>query len=87
MLAVQMLGWVGSALLSIGTADPDFKVAALRRRCVGGAGCLQRGDRCLADGGDEFRLTAINVFYIVRLLRVRHDPETFEVVEISPRES
>lgn len=29
-------------------------------------------------------LTAINVFYIVRLARVRHDPQTFEVVEISP---
>ena len=31
-------------------------------------------------------LTAINVFYIVRLLRTRHDPETFDVVEISPQE-
>jgi hypothetical protein len=32
-------------------------------------------------------LTAINVFYFVRLLRGRHDPQTFEVVEISPNEA
>jgi hypothetical protein len=32
-------------------------------------------------------LTAINVFYIVRLLRGRHDSQTFEVVEISPNEA
>jgi hypothetical protein len=32
-------------------------------------------------------LTAINVFYIVRLLRGRHDSRTFEVVEISPNEA
>jgi hypothetical protein len=32
-------------------------------------------------------LTAINVFYIVRLLRGRHDPRTFEVVQISPNEA
>jgi hypothetical protein len=32
-------------------------------------------------------LTAINVFYIVRLLRGRHDSGTFEVVEISPNEA
>ena len=32
-------------------------------------------------------LTAINVFYIVRLLRGRHDLRTFEVVEISPNEA
>jgi hypothetical protein len=32
-------------------------------------------------------LTAINVFYIVRLLRGRHDSRTFEVVQISPNEA
>ena len=32
-------------------------------------------------------LTAINVFYIVRLLPGRHDSRTFEVVEISPNEA
>jgi hypothetical protein len=32
-------------------------------------------------------LTAINVFYIVRLLRGRHDTRTFEVVEISPNQA
>ena len=32
-------------------------------------------------------LTAINVFYIVRLLRGRHDSRTFEVVEISPNQA
>jgi hypothetical protein len=32
-------------------------------------------------------LTAINVFYIVRLLRRRHDSRTLEVVEISPKEA
>jgi hypothetical protein len=32
-------------------------------------------------------LTAINVFYMVRLLRGRHDLRTFEVVEISPNEA
>jgi hypothetical protein len=32
-------------------------------------------------------LTVINVFYIVRLLRGRHDSRTFEVVEISPNEA
>jgi hypothetical protein len=32
-------------------------------------------------------LTAINAFYIVRLLRGRHDSRTFEVVQISPNEA
>jgi hypothetical protein len=32
-------------------------------------------------------LTAINVFYIVRLLRGRHDSRTFEVVQITPNEA
>jgi hypothetical protein len=32
-------------------------------------------------------LTAINVFYIVRLLRGRHHLRTFEVVEISPKQA
>ena len=32
-------------------------------------------------------LTAINAFYIVRLLRGRHDSHIFEVVEISPNEA
>jgi hypothetical protein len=32
-------------------------------------------------------LTAINVFYLVRLLRGRHDSGTFAVVEISPNEA
>ena len=32
-------------------------------------------------------LTAINVFYIVRLLRDRHNRETFDVVDIPPTES
>jgi hypothetical protein len=32
-------------------------------------------------------LTAINVFYMVRLLGGRHDSRTFEVVEISPNEA
>jgi hypothetical protein len=32
-------------------------------------------------------LTAINVFYIVPLLRGRHDLRTFEVVEISPNQA
>jgi hypothetical protein len=32
-------------------------------------------------------LTVFNVFYIVRLLRGRHDSRTFEVVEISPNEA
>jgi hypothetical protein len=32
-------------------------------------------------------LTAINAFYIVRLLRGRHHLRTFEVVEISPKQA
>ena len=57
-------------------------------RCrLGAAGDLQRGRRGLADGRAERTLTAINVFYIVRLLRGRHDSRTFDVVEISPNQA
>jgi hypothetical protein len=49
------------------------------------AGDLQRGHRGVAMVALNVTLTAINVFYIVRLLRGRHDSGTFEVVEISRR--
>jgi hypothetical protein len=36
--------------------------------------------------GLNVALTAINGYYIVRLLRGRHDPRTYEVAEVQPTE-
>jgi hypothetical protein len=48
---------------------------------------FKRGHRGLADGRAERHPHRDQRFYIVRLLRGRHDPQTFEVVQISPNEA
>jgi hypothetical protein len=70
VLAVEVLGWVGSALLVYSVLQ-----TRILRIAVWPMVAL------------NVTLTAINVFYIVRLLRGRHDSQTFEVVQISPNEA
>lgn len=88
MLAVQILGWVGSALLVYSV----LQARILRLRLFNGvaSALLVIFNAAIAVWpmvALNVTLTAINVFYIVRLLRGRHDSRTFEVVEISPKEA
>ena len=87
MVALQLLGWAGSALLVFSV----LQTRILRLRVFGAvaSAVLVVFNAAIAVWpmvAMNVVLTAINVFYIVRLLRTRHDPETFDVVEISPRE-
>ena len=87
MLAVEILGWVGSALLVYSV----LQTRILRLRLFNGvaSALLVIFNAAIAVWpmvALNVTLTAINIFYIVRLLRGRHDSRTFEVVEISPKE-
>jgi hypothetical protein len=88
VLAVEVLGWVGSALLVYSV----LQTRILRLRLFNGvaSALLVIFNAAIAVWpmvALNVTLTAINVFYIVRLLRGRHDSRTFEVVEISPNEA
>jgi hypothetical protein len=88
MLAVEVLGWVGSALLVYSV----LQTRILRLRLFNGvaSALLVIFNAAIAVWpmvALNVTLTAINVFYIVRLLRGRHDSRTFDVVEISPKEA
>src|SRR4029450_5734077 len=88
VLAVEVLGWVGSALLVYSV----LQTRILRLRLFNGvaSALLVIFNAAIAVWpmvALNVTLTAINVFSIVRLLRGRHDSHTFEVVEISPNEA
>ena len=88
VLAVEIVGWVGSALLVFSV----LQTRILRLRLFNGvaSALLVIFNAAIAVWpmvALNVTLTAINVFYIVRLLRGRHDSRTFEVVEISPNEA
>jgi hypothetical protein len=88
VLAVEVLGWVGSALLVYSV----LQTRILRLRLFNGvaSALLVIFNAAIAVWpmvALNVTLTAINVFSIVRLVRGRHDSETFEVVEISPNQA
>jgi hypothetical protein len=88
VIAVEVLGWFGSALLVYSV----LQTRILRLRLFNGvaSALLVIFNAAIAVWpmvALNVTLTAINVFYAVRLLRGRHDPRTFEVVEISPAEA
>jgi hypothetical protein len=88
VVALQLLGWAGSALLVFSV----LQTRILRLRIFGGvaSAVLVIFNAAIAVWpmvAMNFVLTAINVIYIVRLLHTRHDPEIFDVVEISPQEN
>jgi hypothetical protein len=88
VLAVEVLGWVGSALLVYSV----LQTRILRLRVFNGvaSALLVIFNAAIAVWpmvALNVTLTAINVFYIVRLLRGRHDTRTFELVEISPNQA
>jgi hypothetical protein len=88
VLAVEVLGWVGSALLVYSV----LQTRILRLRLFNGvaSALLVIFNAAIAVWpmvALNATLTAINVFYTVRLLRGRHDLRTFEVVQISPDEA
>ena len=83
-----MLGWVGSALLVYSV----LQTRILRLRVFNGVASallviFNAAITVWPMVALNVTLTAINVFYIVRLLRGRHDTRTFEVVEISPNQA
>lgn len=85
MLALQLLGWAGSALLVYSV----LQTRILRLRVLNGvaSAVLVVFNAAIAVWpmvAMNLVLTAINAFYVVRLVRRRHDVETFEVIKISP---
>jgi hypothetical protein len=87
VLAVQLLGWAGSALLVYSV----LQTRVLRLRVFNGIASLVlvAFNAIIAVWpmvAVNAVLAIINVVYIVRLLRTRHDAQTFHVVPISPRE-
>ena len=88
MVVLQLLGWAGSALLVYSV----LQTRILRLRLFGAvaSAVLVVFNAAIAVWpmvAMNLVLTAINVFYIVRLIRDRDDPEAFDVVEIPPTES
>lgn len=88
MLALQVLGWAGSALLIYSVLQT--RILRLRIYSSVASAVLVIFNAAIAVWpmvAMNLVLTAINVFYIVRLVRGRHNTRTFEVVEISPGEA
>jgi hypothetical protein len=87
MTALDVLGWGGSALLVYSL----LQTRILRLRLFN---CLASVLLVIFNAaiavwpmvGLNVALTVINGFYIVRLLRGRHDPRTYEVVAVQPTE-
>jgi hypothetical protein len=85
LLALQLLGWAGSALLVYSV----LQTRILRLRVLNGvaSAVLAIFNAAIAVWpmvAMNLVLTGINAFYVVRLLRRRHDVETFEVIKVSP---
>lgn len=87
MTALDVLGWAGSALLVYSVLQT--RILRLRLfNCVASA-LLVIFNAAIAVWpmvGLNVALTAINAYYIVRLLRGRHDPRSYEVVEVLPND-
>jgi hypothetical protein len=85
LLALELLGWAGSALLVYSV----LQTRILRLRVLNGvaSAVLTIFNAAIAVWpmvAMNLVLTAINAFYVVRLVRRRHDVETFEVIKVSP---
>ena len=84
---LDVLGWGGSALLVYSVLQT--RVLRFRLFNCAASALLVIFNAAIAVWpmvGLNVVLTAINGFYIVRLLRGRHDPRTYEVVEVHPTE-
>jgi hypothetical protein len=85
LLALELLGWAGSALLVYSV----LQTRILRLRVLNGvaSAVLTIFNAAIAVWpmvAMNLVLTAINAFYVGRLVRRRHDVETFEVIKVSP---
>lgn len=85
--AVQVLGWAGSALLIASLLQT--RVLRLRQLNLVAGILLTVFNAILGVWpmvAMNVAIIAINVWHLVRLVRTRHDPGTYDVVEIGPRE-
>jgi hypothetical protein len=83
-----VIGWAGSAILI--TSLLQTRVLRLRQLNLVAAVLLVVYNAALGVWpmvAMNVCIAAINVWHLVRLLRTRHDPGTYEVVEIGPAES
>lgn len=88
MSGLDILGWAGSALLVFSV----LQTRVLRLRLFNGLASVallifNAAIQVWPMVALNLALTAINAFYIVRMLRTRHDANHFEIVEISPDEA
>ncbi len=84
---LQVIGWVGSAVLVVSL----LQTRVLRLRQLNLVASLLLIVFNAAVGvwpmvAMNVAIAGINVWHLVRLLRTRHDPGTYEVVEIDPGE-
>ncbi len=82
---LDLFGWGGSALLIFSL----LQTRVLRFRLLNLAASLslvrlQRAGRGLADGRHERRHASINLWFIARMLRERHDEAAFDVLQVGP---
>jgi hypothetical protein len=85
--ALDILGWVGSALLVYSVLQT--RILRLRLFNCAASVLLVIFNAAIAVWpmvALNVALTAINGFYIVRLLRTRHDSRSYDVVEVLPAE-
>jgi hypothetical protein len=85
MTWVDVLGWIGSALLIASV----MQARVLRLRALNLVACivLLVFNTVLGiwpQAVMNLVLAAINVYYLVKLLRERHDEAAFEVIEVAP---
>ncbi len=85
---VDLLGWLGSALLVVSL----LQTRVLRFRVLNLAACLSlvvfnAMVQVWPMVGMNLATSAINVWFLVRLLRDRHDEDAFVVLQVEPRDA
>lgn len=85
---IEVVGWVGSAILVVSL----LQTRLLRLRVVNLVGCVvllayNAVIQVWPMVGLNVVLAAINVFYLWRMLRTRHDDRTYAVVEVRPEDA
>lgn len=82
---IEVVGWVGSVILVVSL----LQTRVLRLRMINLVGCVvlltyNAVIEVWPMVGLNLVLAAINIFYVWRMLRTRHDERTYTVVEVRP---
>ena len=85
---LDLFGWFGSALLIVSLLQTRVLRFRLLNLCASLSLVVFNGLLGVWPMvGMNLATTAINVWFIVRMVRERHDDEVFEVLQVGPREA